>query len=435
MKKTLTIATIILLVFGQEFTFAQEQKSLQRALRGKEAVSPDEVVSLKSDLPFSQAVQSLSELSKKFLKKPIFDPNPRDTPIGVNIQAMYWRDALEIILRSNGLWYQEYADYFQIGSPQAISQAQQQQSGPVSPVSGVPFTPQTTPSAMQGVGPASQIDSSEILAKSREVTISAIFLEIDKRRLQESGVSFSILRQKDYTLGIEFLGAEKVTSPIFGVAGQAGQSLTNPVSIATALQFFESEAIGEVLARPQITVRSGQRGYVQIGQDFSIRSRDFSGNVVESFQSTGTIMTVTPTVYQFGGKEFVDITLVVERSGVIPGEVSTIINKTKAESRLLLLDKEEAYVGGLYEEREDKRREGVPILKDLPWWVFGLRYIFGYDANTTTRKELIVLLKAELLPLVEDRLTQQPGKLRNILQEKLDEGRKDTEKRLKKGNQ
>ena len=97
----------------------------------------------------------------------------------------------------------------------------------------------------------------------------------------------------------------------------------------------------------------------------------------------------------------------VERSTVQPGQVSTIINKAKATTNLLLLDGEETVIGGLYETTVNTVRTGVPFLKDLPWYVFGLRYIFGYDRDESEKTELIILLKAELVPTLQERITQR----------------------------
>jgi type IV pilus assembly protein PilQ len=52
-------------------------------------------------------------------------------------------------------------------------------------------------------------------------------------------------------------------------------------------------------------------------------------------------------------------------------------------------------------------RVGIPLLKDLPWYVFGLRYLFGYNKEEIRKKELIILLKAELVPQLQDRITQK----------------------------
>jgi type IV pilus assembly protein PilQ len=49
----------------------------------------------------------------------------------------------------------------------------------------------------------------------------------------------------------------------------------------------------------------------------------------------------------------------------------------------------------------------VPFLKDLPWYVFGLRYLFGYNLDQVDKKELVILLKAELIPTLQERVTQR----------------------------
>jgi type IV pilus assembly protein PilQ len=76
-------------------------------------------------------------------------------------------------------------------------------------------------------------------------------------------------------------------------------------------------------------------------------------------------------------------------------------------------------------------RQGVPLLKDLPWWVFGLRYIFGYDSKNSTKRELIVILKAEILPSLEDRAIK-PQTVKNIIEESTEEMDKDLKRRLDK---
>ncbi len=114
----------------------------------------------------------------------------------------------------------------------------------------------------------------------------------------------------------------------------------------------------------------------------------------------------------------------MERSAVTVGDVSTIVNKTLTSGRLSLLNHEESYIGGLYENTVTVVREGIPVLKDLPWWVFGLRYLFGYNSNSTTRKELIVLLKAEFVPTIEERAAAIT-KEQDVIKDKLGEIRKD----------
>jgi type IV pilus assembly protein PilQ len=61
-------------------------------------------------------------------------------------------------------------------------------------------------------------------------------------------------------------------------------------------------------------------------------------------------------------------------------------------------------LGGLFVTEEVVTRNGIPFLKDLPWWVFGIRYITGSDQTIERKKELVILLKTELLPTLKERL-------------------------------
>jgi type IV pilus assembly protein PilQ len=72
-----------------------------------------------------------------------------------------------------------------------------------------------------------------------------------------------------------------------------------------------------------------------------------------------------------------------------------------------MLDGEETIIGGLYNSENDVVRQGIPFLKDLPWYVFGLRYLFGYNREETIKKELVILIKAELVPTLQERITQK----------------------------
>ena len=78
---------------------------------------------LNADVPYTKAIQSLGELSKKIDGRLLIDRSPlqgKDKTIGINIESMYWKDALELILRSNQLWYNDYPEYMEIVSFEEI---------------------------------------------------------------------------------------------------------------------------------------------------------------------------------------------------------------------------------------------------------------------------------------------------------------------------
>jgi type IV pilus assembly protein PilQ len=71
---------------------------------------------------------------------------------------------------------------------------------------------------------------------------------------------------------------------------------------------------------------------------------------------------------------------------------------------VLLLNGEETAMAGLFSNEQTNVRKGVPVLKDLPWWFFGLRYLFGFNSQQIMKKELIILIKAEIVPNLVSRL-------------------------------
>jgi type IV pilus assembly protein PilQ len=409
---------------------AQPEQAIRRAAQGKVGVGQNELVSFNADVPYSKAIQSLGELSKKLESKLLIDRSPmqgKDKPIGINIESMYWKDALELILRSNELWYNDYPEYKEIVS---FADVGKQLGEPVEKEK--PEKEAITKAAVAPLTPAAPVvvDSSEYYAKTREIAISCVIFEINLTKMAESGVSFALFRGRDLNLEVGLSGSEKVLKKVF-TASVLPTNKRIAVDIYAAISMFESEQLGDVIARPQITVRSNTFAKFQIGQDFSFLEKDFSGNTVQKFYPTGTILTVRPRIFKVGDLEFIDLLYNVERSNVEASTVTTLINKTSATGSLSLLNGEEGYIGGMYSNEVTTVREGVPLLKDLPWWFLGLRYLFGYDSKKVSKRELIVLMKADLLPLVEERAVQK-AVAKDVVKDKLQEIEKDYENRTGK---
>jgi len=400
---------------------AQPESAVRRAAKGK-IVSEDELVSFKADMPYSKAIQSLGELSKKFEGKIIIDRSPmqnKDKQIGVDIESMYWKDAFELILRSNQLWYNDFPEYMEIISFEEASKRAEV---------GLPAAG-TEPALVTKA--VAIVDSGQYYSQVPEVEISAVFFDLNRSKLAEVGANFSIFRGSDLNLRASVYGANDI------IETNVPQLEFNPsgnlvVDISTLISAMEKDELGEIVARPQLVVRSGQTSLFQVGEDFSVLEKDFSGNTVQRFYPTGIILSVRPKVWKIGEAQFVDVSYKIEKSSftILTGG-NSVIHKTQAIGSLLLLNGEEGYVGGLFSNDDKTVRKGIPFLKDLPWWFFGLRYLFGYDKKETQRRELIVLIKAEIIPTIEER-AMQPQAAKNIIKENLKEMEKDFKKRTTK---
>jgi type IV pilus assembly protein PilQ len=181
------------------------------------------------------------------------------------------------------------------------------------------------------------------------------------------------------------------------------------------LNLVEQDNVGRTVANPQVTVQSGEEGNIQIGQDVPVQTTDFAGNTVTEFFSTGIIIDVTPTllsqpVADTSGApvlDFIHLNVDVEDSNSQPSGSGPIINRNQASTQILLLDDEATAIGGLISTQKTTRRSGVPILKDLPGWFFGLRYVFGSETTNVTKQELLIVLRAEVVDPLRARVDQE----------------------------
>lgn len=366
------ILSLIFAVFGSAFAQVSQSKELRKL-----TASPDQYISMLGTLPFNDALDIFNDFSKRYLGKVIIDPSEIKSPIGVNINKMYWLDALEKILMNLGLKYTEYSDHIiisRMGQIEAIPQA--------------------------------VVDAGELFV-TREVKISAVFFEANITKLRQIGFSWG-WAQKDSTSYVN-MSASDTKSSLFEI------NVTDHISIdgkdfgdiAAVFKALENEQAGDVIASPQIVVMSDEKGRIQVGSNYSITVQDFAGNAITQFIETGSIIEVTPHITQVDSQFFIHLELSMEKSSATSAGEGIEIKKSSAKTTLLLIDGEETVIGGLYSNEVTSTREGVPFLMDLPWWFLGLRYIFGYEQNSIIKKELLLLLKAELLPTLSERIEIQ----------------------------
>ena len=97
--------------------------------------------------------------------------------------------------------------------------------------------------------------------------------------------------------------SEVLSDIISGTVSTTLESGEAIIELNALFKMIEHYNKGTIIARPSVTVISGKQGYLQIGQDFSVRTTDFSGNLVDRFYSAGLILEVTPTIIQDSSKE------------------------------------------------------------------------------------------------------------------------------------
>ena len=394
------LSVILVIIIGFSFT-SYSQVELEKKLSGE--YSPLELVSITQFASFNQAIKMLSAVSELVTGKSITSTLSIASPIGVEIQKMPYLDALNLIVNKFNLTYEEKPDIIVIKGKEKTEE---------------------------------ETLKDDIYADidAREVKISAVLFEADVAKSREVGIDWSTLLSKSgVSIGGDFstqtTRAENAATIQQGIPPHANVTTNLDYTVAdfqgntTAMfRFFETQNLGEIITSPSVTVRDKQKGRIQVGSDFSIKQRDFSGNIIDKFYSAGSIVEVTPYVYKKNGLNYILLKINVEKSDFFPSELTTEVKKTEATTDVLLLNGEQTAIGGLFINEKNVVRTGIPFLKDLPWWVLGIRYLTGSDQTVDRKKEVIIVIKAQLLPTLEERAKiEEKG---NVIQQQLEEHQK-----------
>lgn len=425
------VALFVILLFsaGLSAPVLAQQEPTQRELRT--FIPTDQLVSFLPTTPFDQFIDFLNPIFSNVTGKQVIDPESRTEPIGVSVTRMQFFDAFELVLRSKGLSYRETERYFI--------------------VQDTSDEPDQTIRKRDTMEAAAPVDTRPASLNTPEIKISALLFEVNLSRVRELGLDWGV-----------FLAPQNQSQQGGGNTGGSGQdqnrprfklnpkqldgpigdffredALTTPdeIDFGDLARFFralEDDGLGKTLAQPSVSVQSEEKGRIQIGSDIPIQVRDFAGNTITQFISTGIIVDVLPTLItetmsDSAGTDvhFVHLDVEVERSSGRPFGSSVAVDRNTAETQVLLLDREQTVIGGLYSTDITTSRRGVPILKDLPPWFFGVRYIFGRETKTVARRELVIVLQAEVIESITQR--SQTARTKNLLEER----RREVEERIR----
>ena len=123
--------------------------------------------------------------------------------------------------------------------------------------------------------------------------------------------------------------------------------------------------------------------------------------------------------------DFIHLNVRVENSSGQISPAGPIVDRSSANTQVLLLDGEQTVIGGLYTTDETVSRRGLPFLKDLPVWFFGIKYLVSTEQKTSIRRELVILLRAKLIEPIRAR------SVRSFDQELLERWRRKVEEDIK----
>lgn len=233
-----------------------------------------------------------------------------------------------------------------------------------------------------------------------QVMIEVTIAEVDLTDQTQLGLEWFF---KQSAMGGSFSGG---TEKGLGLAG-SGLSIAyarKSLDLRAAFNAFAKNNKVNIISRPQLTAKSGEKARIQVGTDIPIITSQAASNVQSNsstqvlqtvqYRQTGVILDIKPTVY---GDNRIDLDISQEVSKQAEGGSAAIASPSilsrSLSTRISLTDGATHVMGGLIDDNYTKGNQGIPFLKDIP--IVG--NAFRTDTVSGTKTELIILVTPLIL--------------------------------------
>ena len=183
-------------------------------------------------------------------------------------------------------------------------------------------------------------------------------------------------------------------------------------SVQVILRALRDKNRLQVLSRPQIQAMDNQQAFILVGQRVprvsgaSTTTYGVTSNVVDA--NVGLILLVTPRISKDGrvimeiGAEKSSLGSANDAIPVFSSEGQVITSPTIDTTQLMTAvsaqDGETVMLGGMITSTKEKVSHGIPYISDIP--VLG--WLFRYDSDSETRKELLIVMTPRIVANSED---------------------------------
>ncbi len=240
-----------------------------------------------------------------------------------------------------------------------------------------------------------------------QVMIEARIIETTKRFTRDIGIQWGFDAIADAahgnTTGLLFPnnveGSGNVNVPGGGDAGTINLRLCNVLNtfnLDVALQAAESEGLINILSAPKVATLNNQPASIQSGVQIPIQT--IANNTVTVQYVNATLrLDVTPQVTA-EGTVMMDIQIQKREpqlAFLVPGATNAPIATKEATTRLLVRDGGTAVIGGIYRVSTDQGEDRVPGLANIP--IIG--HLFKNKSRREENEELLIFITPRVIKI------------------------------------
>jgi len=181
------------------------------------------------------------------------------------------------------------------------------------------------------------------------------------------------------------------TAPTSGIGVSMGNILGS-FNLDAALGALERQGRGRILSTPKITTQDNQEATIKQGLQFPILVEQ-NNTVTLVYKDATLTLKVTPQITE-AGTVILNVTLennAADFSRTVRGAPS--IQVQEAKTVVLVNDGETAVVGGVYKSQEDRGRNDTPLLSKIPL----LGYLFRSRTWRSENQELLLFITPHIV--------------------------------------
>ncbi|MFV0438413.1 MAG: type II and III secretion system protein [Desulfopila sp.] len=244
----------------------------------------------------------------------------------------------------------------------------------------------------------------------KQITIEAKIIEVQLTEESNIGINWSEVLKNFPVMGTVEFGANGQVYP--DTARFVSRVNIDPVSFTAFINALKEQGDTKILSNPKISVMNGQPALITVGRNITyvdaIES-DYDSDTNETKYTvktqrilSGVGMALNATI--LNNKEIimnlVPVTSELEEPieyldvGSYGGTVGLpVVNIREMSTTVKVLDGEMLVIGGLISNTDDNKSAFAPGIGSIPI----LKYLFGYESKVAHKRELIILLRPQII--------------------------------------